>query len=81
MGTIKLTTWNIEHFAKLLADPTGDRAVKLAAAGSEIRELAPDILCIIEGPGDLVALRSWVAAPEGLGGAYHVATVPGTFDQ
>lgn len=78
MATIKLTTWNIEHFAKLLADPTGDRAIKLSAAATEIAELAPDILCIIEGPGDLVALREWVASPVGLGGAYHVATMPGT---
>jgi hypothetical protein len=78
MAAIKLTIWNIEHFGTLLPDTRESKKPKLNGIVDEITEIDPDILCIVEGPPDLPALRDWVASPEGLGGRYHVATIPGT---
>jgi len=50
MGRLKITSWNIEHLHKLL-DQTADRAVRRREAiGTAIREMNPDIVCIVEGP-------------------------------
>jgi endonuclease/exonuclease/phosphatase family metal-dependent hydrolase len=78
MPTIKLTTWNIEHLAKLVPQPPPNKVEKLEAVKNEIAQLDPDILCIVEGPGSLPDLRTWVNAQDGLGGQYQVATIPGT---
>jgi endonuclease/exonuclease/phosphatase family metal-dependent hydrolase len=79
MPTIKLTTWNVEHLDKLLPAP-GANLRRLQAIAQEITEIAPDILCLVEGPGNLPDLRAWVKSPQGLQGRYHVATIPGTDD-
>lgn len=79
---MKLTTWNIEHLKKPLADLSLDTNRKrLLNISKEIKQIDPDILCIIEAPGDLVALRDWVALPSadgGLDAAYQIATIEGT---
>ena len=78
MPTIKLTTWNIEHFARLLSEPSPKNQSRLGGIAEEITAIGPDILCVVEGPGNLVELLTWVQSPEGLGGGYQVATIPGT---
>ncbi len=78
MGTLKLTTWNIEHFGRLLPEPPQNRQPKLRGIIEEITSMNPDILCIIEGPGNLSDLQTWVKSPDGLDNRYHVATIPGT---
>jgi hypothetical protein len=78
MSRLKLTTWNIEHLGRLLPTPPAGREPKLRGVVEEIRELDPDILCINEAPGNLAHLLEWVSSPEGLGGRYHVPTIPGT---
>jgi endonuclease/exonuclease/phosphatase family metal-dependent hydrolase len=79
MATIKLTTWNIEHLSKLLPNPTEAERARLRGVRDEILEIDPDVLCMVEAPGNLTALREWVASAEdGLGGRYQVATIPGT---
>jgi hypothetical protein len=51
MSTLKITTWNVEHLDRLtggnLSLPKQRRRVAVAR---EIREIAPDILCVVEGP-------------------------------
>jgi hypothetical protein len=78
MGTLKLTTWNIEHFGRLIPEPPQNQEPKLRGIIDEIITINPDILCIIEGPGNLQDLQAWVKLPEGLNNRYHVATIPGT---
>ena len=80
MATIKLTTWNIEHFGRMLPDPPLDKRVKLDAIAAEIEAINPDILCIVEAPGNLPALRDWIQSNSGLADRYRVATIPGTQD-
>jgi len=77
MPEIKLTTWNVEHLGKLLPAP-GANPQRLQGIAQEITEIAPDILCLVEGPGNLPDLRDWVKSPQGLQGRYHVPTIPGT---
>lgn len=79
MTDLKLTTWNIEHFGRVLARATPESARRKRAIAEEVREIDPDVLCIVEGPGDLPALRAWVDDPaDGLAGAYRVPVIPGT---
>jgi endonuclease/exonuclease/phosphatase family metal-dependent hydrolase len=78
MSTIKLTTWNIEQLSKLLPNPTESERIRLQGVRDEIVEIDPDVLCMVEAPGNLTALREWVASADGLGGRYRVATIPGT---
>ena len=78
MATFKLTTWNIEHLGRLLPIPPDNRKLKLQGIVDEITALAPDILCIQEGPGNLPDLLAWASSPNGLQGRYQVATIPGT---
>lgn len=79
MAGLKITTWNIEHFRRLLPTPSSSaERARYRAIADEIRDIDPDVLCIVEGPGDLNALRAFVEAPEGLNGAYAVATIEGT---
>ncbi len=79
---MKLTTWNIEHFAKPIADPNDpEYQERLTYISDEIIRIDPDVLCLIEAPGDLVALRNWINLPiaqGGLNGAYTIATINGT---
>lgn len=78
MATIKLTTWNIEHFSRLLPTPPPENSLKLEGIVEEISDIDPDILCVVEGPGNLPDLMAWVQSPDGLDGKYHVATISGT---
>ena len=78
MGTLKLTTWNIEHLGRLIPEFPQNREPKLHGTIDEITAMDPDILCIIEGPGSLPDLKAWVKSPEGLDNRYQVATISGT---
>jgi hypothetical protein len=55
MGQVKVTSWNIEKLDGLLRPSSSlttqrHRASRLAAIALQIREMAPDILCVVEGP-------------------------------
>jgi endonuclease/exonuclease/phosphatase family metal-dependent hydrolase len=55
VGQIKITSWNIEKLDGVLR-PTSSastqqrRAKRLAAIAQQIHEMAPDVLCVVEGP-------------------------------
>ncbi|BET59138.1 MULTISPECIES: endonuclease/exonuclease/phosphatase family protein [Geobacter] len=61
MNTVKITSWNVAHLERLTrAHPTAKERRRRDAVVREIRELAPHILCLLEGPAgeagiDLVA--------------------------
>ena len=79
MARLKITTWNIEHLGKLL--PKTDQAAirRKRAIAQEIAQINPDILCMVEGPGNLLQLQDWVQdVTDGLGGAYQIPLIPGT---
>ncbi len=55
MTTLKVTCWNIEHMSRLFDDDASEtQAARLArrraAIAEEIRDIDPDVLCILEGP-------------------------------
>jgi hypothetical protein len=76
MRRLKLCTWNIEHFERVLAQWD---APKLRAISSEIRGIAADVVCIVEGPWSVSKLKRWLADPiDGLAGEWTLPTVPGT---
>ena len=81
---MKLTTWNIEHLKTPISNPTKPiYKERLKYISDEIRLIDPDILCIIEAPGDLVGLQKWIDLPKnqgGLDGAYKIPTIAGTDD-
>ena len=72
METIKITSWNIAHLDRLTQDQLSTTEVKRRdAIVREIRELSPDILCLVEGPKGEAAIDrvsndlldgEWVAA-------------------
>ena len=75
--TLKLTSWNLEWLDKTMAaldDPAtpparrADHERRLAAIRSEIEEIDPDILCVVEGPNGAGRVRA--LAETHLGGAY-----------
>ena len=78
MTDLKVTTWNIEHFARLLSDPSPEVQRRKQAIVDEITQIDPDILCIVEGPGDLTLLQAFVDDPNGLNGRYQIPVIPGT---
>lgn len=78
MPTLKLTTWNVEYLERLVPGGDGQLSPRLSAIATEILEVDPDVLCLIEAPADLAALRAWVASADGLGGRYRVPDIPGT---
>lgn len=81
---MKVSTWNIEHFKKPLAQPNKpSNKNRLKNISDEILQINPDILCVVEAPGDLVALRNWADLPiasGGLGAKYKIPTIEGTDD-
>jgi len=51
MGTIKITSWNVEHLDRLMKDNLTEAEEKRRdAIVREVRELSPDFLCLLEGP-------------------------------
>ncbi len=51
MGTIKISSWNVEHLDRLTKDNLSVKENKRRdAIIREINELSPDILCLLEGP-------------------------------
>lgn len=51
MGTVKITSWNVEHLDRLAKDDlSATEQRRRDAVVHEIRELSPDVLCILEGP-------------------------------
>lgn len=72
---MKITTWNIEHFSKVI-DPGGSETARLPHIVRQIREIDPDVLCIPECTPDLPALRAFCA--DALEGDYMVPVIEGT---
>jgi hypothetical protein len=61
MSTLKVTSWNVEHFQRLFQGaPSTTKTRRRAAIAREIREIAPDILCVLEGPKNLDGLKGFV---------------------
>lgn len=75
MTDLKITTWNIKHFSRVLAQ---NRQQHKLAIANEIRQINPDILCVIEGPGDLTLLQTFVDDVNGLNGRYRIPVIEGT---
>lgn len=51
MGTVKITSWNVAHLDRLVKEDLSDfERRRRDAVVREIRELSPDVLCILEGP-------------------------------
>ena len=76
MGTLKLTSWNIEWLDNLmntLADPNAsaqsiqNASARIAAITQEIDEIDADILCVVEGPNGDDKINAFV---QQLGGTY-----------
>lgn len=71
MSTVKITSWNVAHLDRLTkADLSDNYKRRRDAVVQEIRELSPDILCLIEGPkgeeaidqiSDVLLDGEWVA--------------------
>lgn len=63
MKTLKLTGWNIEHLDRL-TDPnlSANQIKKRTAIIKEIEKIAPDILCITEGPAGEQNMQAFVDA-------------------
>lgn len=76
MSHLKLCSWNIAEFDQALNGTSPLDVSRRSAIADEIRQLAPDILCIVEASRDLVALRQFVANE--LGDAYEIPVLPGT---
>ena len=81
---MKLTTWNIEHLRKPLMDSSNpDNFKRLSLINQEITQINPDVLCIVEAPGDPTLIQKWIDLPldkGGLDGEYIIATIDGTTD-
>lgn len=55
MGTLKITSWNVEYLDRLLtpadsASAQHKKDVRLAAVVEQIGRMGPDVLCVVEGP-------------------------------
>jgi len=51
VGTVKITSWNVAHLDRLIKDELSEFERRRRDAGvREVRELSPDVLCILEGP-------------------------------
>ena len=66
MGTLKVTAWNVEWLDKLVkaleGPPSPSRMLaeaRIDAIRREFREIDPDILCMIEGPGGEAAIKTF----------------------
>lgn len=73
---LKVTCWNVEHFSKVLPVPPVDLQSRFDGIVQEIFEIDPDVLCIVEGPGNIEHLRAFAA--NALGGAYVPVVLAGT---
>ena len=61
MPSLKLTSWNVEHLDKLVdGNLSADKLKRRASIVQEIEDLAPDILCILEGPKGEARMESVV---------------------
>jgi exonuclease III len=80
--SMKLTTWNIENLKRPLSNPTNPiNRDRLMAISNQIIQMDPDILCVLEAPGDVRMVQEWVDLPSangGLDGLYNIALIPGT---
>jgi endonuclease/exonuclease/phosphatase family metal-dependent hydrolase len=62
MNRLKLTAWNVEHFRRVFEGAaTTAKARRRAAIVREIRDLAPHVLCVLEGPRAVAGLKEFVA--------------------
>ena len=73
MGSLKTVSWNIEHMGKLLGAGSSDRR---RAVAHLIKEVRPDVLCIVEGTPNILHLREFVSRD--LGGEWEIVERDGT---
>jgi hypothetical protein len=51
VGTVKVTSWNVAHLDRLVKDELSEfERRRRDAVVREVRQLSPDVLCILEGP-------------------------------
>jgi hypothetical protein len=79
MGTLKVTSWNGEWLDKLLEPAStpsaqGQKDERLVAIADEVRRIAPDILCLMEGPNDETEIGAF--AQDTLGGEWSAVKSP-----
>jgi hypothetical protein len=70
MQQLKLTSWNIEHMSRLFesggsAATQQKRQRRRASVADEIRQLDPDVLCVLEGPRDVADVKAFCAGDLG----------------
>ena len=54
MATIKVVSWNVEFFQRVLTGtPSAAKTKRRAAVAQEIRDLDSDILYLVEAPKDI----------------------------
>jgi hypothetical protein len=71
MASLKVTSWNIEHFRRVFEGaPSAAKQRRREAISLEVREMNPDILCVLEGPRNVQHVRDF--AQNDLGGDYAV---------
>lgn len=69
MPELKVTTWNVKNLRQLLEDGLSDlKKRRRDAVVEEVRQLDPDVLCLIEGPSGEAAIQE--VADDLLGGDY-----------
>ena len=73
---LKLTTWNVAHLSRVLPNPPADLQARFDGIVEEIEEIDPDVLSIVEGPGDILHMRDFVQ--NGLNGRYRLVERAGT---
>lgn len=80
MGTMKIVSWNIEHLDRLTGgNLNASQARRRDAIVSEIEQLNPDILCVLEGPKGEAAIDA--VAADLLGGRWTAIKAPdGVYD-
>jgi hypothetical protein len=62
MGTLKITSWNVAHLARLLAtDLNSNEKKRRDGIVREILDLSPDILCLLEAPKGFGAVSKFAS--------------------
>ena len=79
MSTLKVTSWNVEWMDKLYdasSNPTvqAHKQQRLVNIAEEIRDLDPDVLCMLEGPKNAARIRAFCTKQ--LGGDWTPMTLP-----
>ena len=76
---LKVTTWNLEHSERLISDtPSAVIAERRQRIRDTVEEIAPDILCIQEGPKGAAAVQA--LSDQVFGGSLVPVLLPGASD-